>query len=182
LERPDWIRKFRLVIYDQMLTESISAFILIGVCLIIHCTGIIFLAVVLVRRRPWFERRTGFGRTAIVMIVAFTILILLHIAENCIWAAFYNWRGLLGNYETSLYFSLGTYTTIGYGDVVLPEKWRLLGALEGISGVLLCGLSTAFLFSIMNVLFQSRIQRMNREADSSGSARISESVSPRPGN
>lgn len=174
------LRVASCVVCDQMLTESISAFILIGVCLVIHCTGIIVLAVALVRRRPWFEQRTGFGRTAIVMIAAFTTLMLLHLAENCIWAAFYNWRGLFENYETSLYFSLGSYTTIGYGDVVLPEKWRLLGALEGISGVLLCGLSTAFLFSVVNVLFQSRIQRMNREADLPNSARNSKPTSPEP--
>jgi len=163
-----------------MLTESLNAFILIGVCLVIHCAGIIAIAVGLVRRRPIFEYRPGFGRTATVMIAVFTTLMLLHIGENCIWAAFYYWRGLFGNYETSLYFSLGTYTTIGYGDVVLPARWRLLGALEGISGVLLCGLSTAFLFSIVNVLFQSRIQRMNRDADLPNSARNSEPTSPAP--
>ena len=86
---------------------------------------------------------------------------MLHLIENCIWAAFYRGNGLFENFETSLYFSLATSTTIGYGDVVLPEKWRLLGSFQGISGVLLCGLSTAFLFSVVNSLFQLRIQGTN---------------------
>ena len=67
--------------------------------------------------------------------------------------------GFFKDFETSWYFSLGSYTTIGYGDVVLPAKWRLFGGIEGISGVLLCGLSGAFLFAIINHMFQSRAQQ-----------------------
>ena len=144
-----------------MLTESTIAFILIGICLIIHTSGIVGLGLMLVSRRGSIERWFGTVFNPLVLIAVFASLMLLHVAETCIWAAFYSWRGLFANYETSLYFSLSTYTTIGYGDVVLPEKWRLLGALEGISGVLLCGLSTAFLFAVVNALFQFRIQRMN---------------------
>ena len=148
-----------------MLAESFIALILIGICLLIHITGIIGLGVVMVSRRRSIERRFGTIYNALVLIGVFATLMLLHLAESCIWAVFYTWRGLFENFETSLYFSLATYTTIGYGDVLLPERWRLLGTLEGISGVLLCGLSTAFLFAIVSALFQFRIRQMNREAD-----------------
>ena len=163
-----------------MLTESIVALLLIGICVVVHCGGILVLGEALVRRRREIERRARTVDSALVLIGVFAALMLLHVAENCIWAAFYTWRGLFGNYETSLYFSLGTYTTIGYGDVVLPERWRLFGAMEGLSGVLLCGLSTAFLFAVVNALFQFRVQRMNREMDLSDSARNSEPTSPEP--
>ncbi|MCM3870826.1 MAG: potassium channel family protein [Pyrinomonadaceae bacterium] len=143
-----------------MLNESIIAFLLIGICVVIHTAGMVLLGIPLVSQRPAIEQRAGPVNNALLLIAIFTGLILLHLAENCIWATFYYWQGLFGNYETSLYFSLGTYTTIGYGDVVLPEKWRLLGAMEGLSGVLLCGLSTAFLFAVVNAFFQVRIQRM----------------------
>lgn len=159
-----------------MLTEVFNAFILIGICVVIHSSGIVAIGVAMVRRREAMERCAGTARSALVLITVFASLMLLHLAENVVWAAAFYWRGLFQNYETSLYFSLGTYTTIGYGDVVLPEKWRLLGALEGISGVLLCGLSTAFLFSVMNALFQLRIQRMNLKTDSPGALRISEAT------
>jgi Ion channel len=148
-----------------MLTEAIIALMLIGICLVIHSGGILVIGGALMRRRREIERRAGTYHSALVLISVFAALMLLHVTENCIWAAFYYWRGLFRTYETSLYFSLGTYTTIGYGDVLLPEKWRLLGTLEGISGVLLCGLSTAFLFTVVNALFQFRIQRMNLETD-----------------
>jgi hypothetical protein len=81
------------------------------------------------------------------------------LVETGIWAVFYLRRELFVDFETSLYFSLVSYTTIGYGDVVLPQNWRLLGGIEGLSGVLLCGLSTAFLFSYVNGLLQIRVQR-----------------------
>ena len=159
-----------------MLSESIIALILVGICLIIHTSGIVGL-VVLVNRRRSIEGRFGTVYNPLLLIGVFATLMLLHLAETCIWAAFYSWRGLFGNYETSLYFSLGTYTTIGYGDVLLPQNWRLLGALEGISGVLLCGLSTAFLFSVVSALFQFRIQRMNTGTDLPNSAPNSEPTS-----
>jgi hypothetical protein len=128
----------------------------------------VLIAVPLVRRRVVIEERARILHKIILLIGVFAILMLLHVVENCIWAGFYYWSGVLESYETALYFSFSTYTTIGYGDVLLPQHWRLLGALEGISGVLLCGLSTAFLFAVVNALFQFRMQRMLREADSAG--------------
>jgi voltage-gated potassium channel Kch len=85
-------------------------------------------------------------KTAGLLIMTYSAILLLHVADTVIWAVFYYIRELFPTFETSLYFSLTSYTTIGFGDVVLPERWRLLGAIEGISGVLLCGLSTAMLF------------------------------------
>ncbi|HEX3186311.1 MAG TPA: potassium channel family protein, partial [Pyrinomonadaceae bacterium] len=78
--------------------------------------------------------------------------------ETSLWATFYYARGLFQDFETSLYFSLVTYGTMGFGDVVLPQRWRLLSGIEGISGVLLCGLSGAFIFAVINALFQRRMQ------------------------
>jgi voltage-gated potassium channel Kch len=96
---------------------------------------------------------------AILIILVFFVIIVLHLIETALWASFYYWQALFADFETSLYFSLTSYTTIGFGDVVLPQKWRLLGAIEGISGVLLCGLSTAFIFAVVNVLFRTRVDK-----------------------
>ena len=92
---------------------------------------------------------------ALLLILVFGVIILLHLADTSIWAAFYYWRNLFADFETAFYFSLGSYTTIGYGDVVLPQRWRLLGGIEGVSGVLLCGLSTAFIFRYRQCSFSN---------------------------
>ncbi|MCX8475493.1 MAG: potassium channel family protein [Sphingomonas sp.] len=76
-------------------------------------------------------------------------LFVLHAAEIWLYAALYALSGTLGSFEEALYFSTSTYTTIGYGDVVLPRGWRLLGAIEGATGLILLGWSTAFFVSVV---------------------------------
>ncbi len=66
---------------------------------------------------------------------------------------------MLGSFEGALYFSTSTYTTIGYGDVVLPRGWRVFGAIEGANGIILLGWSTAFFVSVVG-----RIRLMEIEA------------------
>ena len=125
----------------------------------LHVTGILFIGAEVVRRRDKIEERIGFRYAALLLIIVFVALIFLHMIEAAIWAVFFLRFGLFENFETSFYFSLQSYSTVGYGDVALPQRWRLLGTVEGISGVLLCGLSAAFLFAIVNALVHFRVQR-----------------------
>ena len=87
-------------------------------------------------------------RSAVLMIRFSTAMIVLHILQISLWAVFYRWR-CLSSWESSFYFSSATYSTVGYGDIVLPEGWRLLGPVEGITGVLMCGLTVSCLFAIV---------------------------------
>lgn len=145
-----------------MLRELLIAFGILAVCVIIHTGGIAVSAQFLLGRFPP-ETLTTAARQTLLLIILFALVTTLHLIETGIWAMFYFWNGLFPKYETALYFSLGTYSTIGYGDVVLPERWRLLGGIEGISGVLLCGLSAAFIFAVINVLFQTRMQQRTKD-------------------
>ena len=81
-------------------------------------------------------------------------LILLHMLEISIWGMFYLWQKCLPDIETALYFSGVTYATIGYGDVTLAKPWRLFGPIEGLIGILMCGLSTGFFFAVVNHIYQ----------------------------
>jgi SNF family Na+-dependent transporter len=135
-----------------MLTKLLFALLLMAVCVVIHATGVSgalrWLADSRVDRRfwPW----TGL----LVRIASFTIL--LHLAEIAVWALAYTWSGALPDFSISAYFSAVTYTTTGYGDVVLPEEWRLVGAVEAITGILMCGWSTGFFFAVVSRLQQGR--------------------------
>ncbi|HYJ47083.1 MAG TPA: potassium channel family protein [Pyrinomonadaceae bacterium] len=142
-----------------MLKELALAFGVVSICLGIHTAGLVVLAERVLRRRTAFEREPDMAHFILQLIKVFAIIILLHVVETAIWAGFYRWRELFPDYETSLYFSLTSYSTIGYGDVLLTQKWRLLGCVEGISGVLLCGLSTAFIFVVVDGLIRIRRQQ-----------------------
>jgi hypothetical protein len=85
--------------------------------------------------------------------------------------------GEITDFEKALYYSAETYTALGYGDVTLSQKWRLLGPLEAVNGLLLFGLSTAVMFAIMSRLISNRLHSMlgdspfadGRNGDDSGS-------------
>ena len=143
---------------EFMLKELLIAFAIVAICVVIHTGGIAIFAQFLSARFPP-EQLVALKRQVLVLIIVFAMVITLHLVETGIWASFYFWNNHFQDYETALYFSLGTYSTIGYGDVVLPQRWRLLGGIEGISGVLLCGLSGAFIFAVVNVLYQARLQQ-----------------------
>jgi hypothetical protein len=142
-----------------MFKELLVAFAIVAVCLLLHVTSIVFLADWMVDHREKRKDRIGAFGYGMLLIAAFSAIIALHMVEIAIWAVFYFGNSLFPDFETSLYFSITSYTTIGFGDVVLPRAWRMLGGIEGVTGVLLCGLSTAFVFAIVNAMFQVRLQR-----------------------
>ena len=76
-------------------------------------------------------------------------MITAHVAETWIWATFSHFIEEFSNFEAALYFSTSSFTTVGYGDLVLSEEWRLMGALESANGMMLFGWSTAFIFEVV---------------------------------
>jgi voltage-gated potassium channel Kch len=113
----------------------------------------------LLSRREDLDRTASRRHFALLMVMLFAGIMFLHLIQTSLWAVFYYGQNLFSDFETSLYFSMVSFTTIGYGDVLLPRKWRLLGVIEGISGVLLCGVSTAFIFAVINAMFQIRLRQ-----------------------
>ena len=77
----------------------------------------------------------------------------LHLLQILVWAFLYAWRGAMPDFTTAAYFSAVTYTTTGYGDLVLPEEWRLVGGVEALTGILMCGLSTGMFFAVFSDIF-----------------------------
>lgn len=83
-------------------------------------------------------------------------IILLHLAEISAWAMLYSLGDAMPDPHSSFYFSAVTYTTTGYGDLVLPEAWRLVGGIEALTGILMCGWSTGFLFAVVSRMYSER--------------------------
>jgi hypothetical protein len=79
-------------------------------------------------------------------------LFVLHGAEIWLYAAVYMALDAVDDFSTALYFSTISYAAIGYSDLAIDPRWRLVGAIEGINGLLLLGWSTAFFVSFLNRL------------------------------
>src|ERR1700754_2195236 len=146
-----------------MLREMLIAAVIVSVCLMVHVAGILLMAEWLLSKREYFERKATKRHFAVLVISLFSGVMLLHLIQTSLWAVFYYTQDLFGDFETSLYFSMVSFATIGYGDVLLPRRWRLLGVVEGFSGVILCGISTAFIFAVMNAMLQLRLQQRSKQ-------------------
>jgi hypothetical protein len=125
---------------------------IVAVAVLIHLIGLGALLALLRRHRPATHPAAAMVLDATAIILAAFGLFALHSIEIWIWAGIYRWLGLFGTFEQALYFSTSTYVTIGYGDVVLPEGSRILGSIEGASGIILIGWSTAFFFAVVDRL------------------------------
>ena len=141
----------------------IVAFLLLALCVVIHTAGLVFLAEFLLKNVRSLKRRKSLVEEILLLVCVFAVIVALHVAETVIWALYYWNAGHFSTFETSWYFSFTSYTTIGFGDVVLPERWRILGGIEGLTGVLLCGISTAFIFVIVNALIDTRRVKANSD-------------------
>jgi|SRR3954470_20137917 len=134
-----------------MLVRLIIALTLMASCVAIHAAGVSW-ALQRLRRQRIEAIRLSTSTRLFVFISVW--IVLLHLVEISLWAAFYLWRNAMPDLSSALYFSAVTYTTTGYGDLLLSERWRLLGAVEALTGILLCGWSTGFFFAIVNRLYE----------------------------
>ena len=136
-----------------MLSKIFIAFILVAVTVSVHAVGLAALLKALVK--SYAQLPTRFWPVTWLLIRIAWWLIVLHLLEIAVWALFFWWHKCLPDVESSFYFSGVTYATIGYGDLVLPKEWRLFGPVEGLTGILMCGLSTGLFFAVVSRLFSN---------------------------
>lgn len=140
------------------------ALALMAVCVVVHALVIALLFRWLTHRR--LPTHLDFLRSAALLVRVAFWLVLAHLLEMAIWAVALVWLGALPDLVDSTYFSMVTYTTVGYGDVVLPLRWHPLAGVEGLTGILLAGWSTGFLFAFMNrLMLHAERERLRTPGD-----------------
>jgi hypothetical protein len=137
-----------------MLAAAIS---LVVLTVVIHAVGLRLLLEVMIRSHALTT--LGFRRATRVVIGMTIWLILVHLAEISVWALFYFWQGCLPDIESSFYFSGVTYTSVGYGEIVLSKPWRLFAPIESSTGILMYGLSTGLFFAVVSRWINDWIKR-----------------------
>ena len=137
-----------------MLPELISGSILLAITVAIHAVGMMVLLRWVARAHTQVVTRF-WAMTWLLIRLAWS-LIVVHLVEIAIWALFFWRERCLPDLESAFYFAGVTYTTVGYGDLVLPKEWRMLGPVEGLTGILMCGLSTGFFFAVVSRLYAAQ--------------------------
>lgn len=132
--------------------QLLASTVLVALTALLHLAGLAALIALL-------QTHGGRVRTlhiridqALLVLIAVFTLFALHGVEIWLYAAVYAVAGEFPDFEDALYFSTSTYATIGYGDLVLSPAWRIVGAIEGVNGIILLGWSTAFFVSIVRRL------------------------------
>jgi hypothetical protein len=142
----------------RMLSKLLIAWSLMALCVIVHAMG-------MTASLRWVNHliaRMGarFWFSTWVLVRTAGWIILLHLIEIAIWAFFYTWKHGMPDLPSAFYFSAVTYTTTGYGDLLLPNEWRLVGGVEALTGILMCGWSAAFFFAVVSRMNEMRSKPM----------------------
>jgi hypothetical protein len=138
-----------------MIQQLLFALALASVTVILHAAGTEFLVIPatgILKKNPRVAARPSW-----VLIRLVSLLLLVHVLEMAVWAAAYAIANVLPDFDTALYYSVKSYTTVGYGDVLPPDSWRLLGPLEAAVGILMLGWSTSIIVAGVQRLYNQRL-------------------------
>jgi voltage-gated potassium channel len=147
------LKTFAMILFNQVA----AAVLLLSLTLCLQCAGVIALIEWLKRVLTRDTHKHGPVYSATLVVKSMVAIVILHGLVILLWASFYRTR-CFPSWELAFYFSATSYSTLGYGDLILPSKWRLLGPFEGITGVLMCGISVCILFALVTRLLDRDTQ------------------------
>jgi hypothetical protein len=131
------------------------------VCSLFHTLASVFVVRLLVRLFGRGYKASQVWRNVLVVQGAVFLTFLSHLGQVALWGMVLVWCGEFQQFDVAFYASLGNYTTVGTGTVVMSESWRLLGPLETMNGVLMAGLTTSVLFAVLHRVIQSHLQYLD---------------------
>jgi hypothetical protein len=137
--------------------------LLVGIGTTIATIAIHVLAVNSIIQWVRHERRLGragkrFAYDALIVAVAVLVALTAHLIEMGVWAIVLEACGEFVWGSTAFYHSAMNYTSLGYGDIVMSPRWKLLGPLEAADGLLMFGVSTALVFAVIQRMVLSRYE------------------------
>jgi hypothetical protein len=141
-----------------LLELTLLTMALLASCVAIQSVGTVILIRWLDRHSRAVEAPTP-RRGIDLLVRLFMQIVLLHLLQISLWALAYWAGGQLPSIESATYFSIVTYTTVGFGDLVLGPPWRMMAGIESLTGIILLGWSTAFVFAVLNEMYAHWRQR-----------------------
>jgi voltage-gated potassium channel len=140
-----------------LFNQIAAAVLLLSLTLCLQCAGVTALIEWLKRVLTRDIRKHGPVYSATLVVKSTVAIVILHGLVILLWASLY--RALcFPSWELAFYFSASSYSSVGYGDLILPSHLRLLGPLEAITGVLMSGISVCVLFALITRLLDRDTQ------------------------
>ena len=127
-----------------MILNLLVAFVTMMVCLVVQLE-LVLRALRYYRSHERYVLSPSRMQTVVVLTVIMLILLLGNLGQIAVWALIFSVLGEFSSFAEAYYHSAVNFATLGYGDVVMSEEHRLLGALEAVNGILMVGVSTAAL-------------------------------------
>jgi len=152
-----------------LLNQIGAAVLLVSLTLFLQVSGATALIECLKRVLTRDSHKHGPYYSAALVMKSTIAIVIMHGLVILLWASFYR-SCCFPSWEFAFYFSASSYSTVGYGDLVLPSHWRLLGPLEGITGVLMCGISVSVLFALVTRLLDRDTQSSRKNSTEQGHA------------
>ena len=138
---------------------------LILITVIFHVIGLVFVNERVIRSKRFLSRQRSFlVGLSMILGAATMVAIALHAVEAGIWAGVYQALGALPDSKSALLYSLSAMTTYGHEHFDLANHWQLMGALEALNGMILFGLTTAFLYGMIRELLSDRTDKTAAKA------------------
>lgn len=122
-------------------------------------SGVIFFAleILLARAHLWLIRRPHLPKLILVLIISVLAALGMITVSVWVWAIAYFELGIFITFEASLYFSLVSFTTLGFGDIILPPDWRILGGMTAANGFLNIGMMSAVVLETLRVVRKNQL-------------------------
>jgi hypothetical protein len=152
-----WTSTAAIVEVNAVLLNFALGCVLMIVTTIVHAAGMgIGLQMLRVTHAERWASKSRATRLATISCLVL-IMFLASMVEAGIWAGTYMAVGAISGLEPALYFSTVTYTTLGYGDLVLHDQWRLLGSIEAANGIIMFGWTTALIFAAVQRVYFAKL-------------------------
>lgn len=144
-----------------MFTQILIGAVVIFLTVFIQVLFISIAIAALTKHGRWLARPPFFIKTTMAMVAIVLWLILGISLSSWSWAGIFMTADVFQSLEPALYFSIVTFTTLGYGDITLSSEWRLLGSFAAVNGLIIFGLNTAFLVEFTSRLHATQKRRID---------------------
>jgi hypothetical protein len=151
----------------SLIANLALASVMVAATVLVHFWGLLIMTRVVSGGHRRLRGHESHSRAAIVILIGVFGVFAVHTVEIWLYAALYQVLGEMISFADALYFSTTSFASIGYGDIVLSPRWRLISAIEGANGLILFAWSTAFLLTLnrrLNLLEHDWLERPSDRA------------------